>query len=130
MHDDPSTSATLGGLTDSDSDGASCWDVTPAGLCNALYTSRAAGSARIFAMRSALVAFGGGGTEAFLRTSLRSATFRALLTPRVRTRKAIFLPKGTHSLDSIVGRVWRGARGRDGESCVTSDVTLRDGDGG
>ena len=60
-------------------DGVSCWDVAPAGLCNALYTSIAAGSAVIFAMRSALVAFGGAGTEAFLRISLRSATFRAFL---------------------------------------------------
>ena len=75
------TSTSSGGLTDSGSGGASCWDVTPAGLCNALYVSRAAGSARIFAMRSALVAFGGGETDAFLRISLRSATFRALLIP-------------------------------------------------
>ena len=69
------------GIAKSCSGGASSWDVTPAGLYNALYASRAAGSAMIFAMRSALVAFGGGETDAFLRTSLRSATFRALLTP-------------------------------------------------
>ena len=62
-------------------------------------------------MRSALVAFGGGETEAFLRISLRSATFRALLTPRVRACKAQFLFKGTHSLDSIVCRVWRRREG-------------------
>jgi len=62
-------------------------------------------------MRSALVAFGGGGTEAFLRTSLRSATFRALLTPRVIMCKARLLLKGTHSLDSIVSRVWRRREG-------------------
>lgn len=63
-------------------DGVSCW-VTPMGLCNALYASTAAGSARIFAMRSALVDFGGGETAAFLRISLRSVTLRAFLIPRV-----------------------------------------------
>lgn len=55
------TSAFLGeteGLVDFGLDGASCWGVTHVGLCNALYASRAAGSAMIFAMRSALFALG------------------------------------------------------------------------
>ena len=64
-------------------DDTSCCRAAPAGLCNALYTLKAAGSARIFAMRSALVGFGGRETEAFLRISLRSATLRAFLVPRV-----------------------------------------------
>ena len=72
-----------GFATDFGLDGASCCGAAPVGLCNALYTLTAAGSARIFVMRSALVAFGGRETEAFLRISLRSVTLRAFLTPRV-----------------------------------------------
>ena len=72
-----------GFTTDFGLEGAFCCGVTPVGLCNALYASTAAGSARILAMRSALVSFGGAETEAFLRISLRSATLRAFLVPRV-----------------------------------------------
>ena len=64
-------------------EGVSCCEVTAVGLYDALYASTAAGSARIFAMRSALVGFGGRESEAFLRMSLRSATLRAFLVPRV-----------------------------------------------
>ena len=95
----------LGGLADASAfglEGASCCWAIPAGLCNALYASIAVGSARIFAMRSALVAFGGRETEAVLRTSLRSATLRAFLTRRaLEDTKRGFCPK-THNLDSIV----------------------------
>jgi hypothetical protein len=98
-----------GGLADAlgfGLDGASCWGVTPAGLCNALYASRAVGSARIFAMRSALVAFGGGDSEAVLRTSLRSATLRAFLAPARQSAQSANSAQ-THSLDSIVDLVWK-----------------------
>lgn len=72
-----------GFTTDFGLEGASCCKFTPVGLYDALYASTAAGSARIFAMRSALVGFEGRESEAFLRMSLRSATLRAFLVPRV-----------------------------------------------
>lgn len=101
---------TSGFAADFDLGGASCCEVRPVGLCDALYTSTAAGSARIFAMRSALVGFGGRGTEAFLRISLRSGTLRAFLTRGVLECARGGVHSGTHSLDSIVDLCPKAAR--------------------
>jgi len=83
-------------------DGASCCEANPVGLYNALYALTAAGSARIFAMRSALVGFGGRETEAFLRISLRSATLRAFLIRRALECTEDDFCSKTHNLGSIV----------------------------